>query len=201
MFAIIASKQSSVKSVSDLKNSQIASSLGNIIEYVTDQMCVAQGLNVSDIKKVSVPSMPLRMDMLNQGKIDVATFSRPLSDLAILNGGQVICDDNQSSLLTSSIMVSSTFINNRPGDVKKFVKAFSLATDKISANPNQYRSLLVSVASISTDIADKIEVPKFDKPRLPTQSEYQTKLDWNLAKNNLIKSIGYQDIVATGYIP
>ena len=201
MFAIIASKQSTVKSVSDLKNSQIASSLGNIIEYVTDQMCAAQGLNVNDIKKVSVPSMPLRVDMLNQGKIDVATFSRPLSDLALLNGGQVICDDSNYSLLTSSIMVSNTSLNNRPGEVKKFVKAWSLATDKITANPNQYRSLLVNVASISSDIADKIEVPKFDKPRLPTQAEYQTKLDWNLAKNNLSKSISYQDVVVTGYIP
>lgn len=201
MFAIIAAKDNKVNTVADLRKVQIASSLGNIIEYVTDQMCLKGGLQVNEVAKTSIPSMPLRLEMLNQGKIEAATFSRPLADLAILGGGRVICDDSKESLLASSIMFSSAFLKERPTDVKKFVKAFSLATEKISANPSQYRSLLVSIASISADIADKIEVPGFGKLRLPTQEEYQSKLDWNLEKKNISKSISYQDIVVSGYLP
>jgi NitT/TauT family transport system substrate-binding protein len=201
MFAIIVAKDSQVNTVADLKKVQIASSLGNIIEYATDQMCLKGGLQVSEVTKTSVPSMPLRLEMMNQGKIEAATFSRPLADLAILGGGRIICDDSKESLLASSIMVSSAFLKDRPADVKKFLNAFSLATEKISADPAKYRSLLVNIASISADIADKIEVPKFDKLRLPTQEEYQSKLDWNLEKKNTSKAIPYQDIVASGYLP
>ena len=201
MFAIVVGKQSQVHSPADLKNVEIASSLGNIIEYATDQMCINNGLSTSEIEKVSVPSMPLRLEMLNQGKIEAATFSRPLSDMALVGNGRIVCDDSQQPLLASSIMVSTTVLNARPDDVKKFLKSWSLATEKISANPEHYRGLLVSIASISTEIADKIEVPKFDRLRLPTQEEYQTKLNWNLEKQNLSKTISYQDIVASGYLP
>jgi NitT/TauT family transport system substrate-binding protein len=201
MFAVVVSKESRVRSPADLNNVEIGVSLGNIIEYVTDQMCVGGGLKTSDLKKISVPSMPLRLEMMNQGKIEAATFSRPLSDMALLGGGRIILDDSQQSLLASSIMVSTGVLKSRPDDVRHFLKAWSLAARKISADPAGYRSLLVSVASISPDLADKIEVPKFDPLRLPTQQEYQAKLEWNLAQNNLKHAISYQDIVAGGYLP
>jgi NitT/TauT family transport system substrate-binding protein len=201
MFAVIASKQSKINSPSDLKNVPIASSLGNIIEYATDQMCLAGGLQAGDIQKTSVPSMPLRLEMMNQGKIEVATFSRPLSDMALIGGGKVVCDDSQETLLTSCIMVSAAALDSRSSDVKKFVKGWASAAEKISADPDKYRSLLVSFASISPDIADTIEVPSFDQPRLPTQDEYQAKMEWNLQKNNINHIILYDDIVAKGYLP
>ena len=187
--------------MADLRNVEIALSLGNIIEYVTDQMCLKRGLKAGELKKISLPSMPLRLEMLNQGKIEAATFSRPLSDMALMGGGRIIADDSQGSLLVSSIMVSTAALQTRPDDVRKFLKAWSLAAQRISADSAQFRSLLVSIASISTALADKIEVPKFEMLRLPTREEYQTKLEWNLAKNNLSKNILYQDIVAGGYLP
>jgi NitT/TauT family transport system substrate-binding protein len=201
MFAIVASKPSDIHNVADLKSTEIASSLGNIIEYVTDQMCAQGGLKDSEIKKTSVPSMPLRLEMMNQEKIGVATFSRPLSDMALLAGGRIICDDSRQSLLTSSIMVSSGSLKARPGDIKKFLGAWTLATEKISSDPARYRSLLVKVAAISADIADKIEVPGFTKPRLPTPEEYNSKMEWNMLKKNIDRIISYQDIVAKGYLP
>jgi ABC-type nitrate/sulfonate/bicarbonate transport system substrate-binding protein len=139
--------------------------------------------------------------MLNQGKIEAATFSRPLSDMALLGGGRIICDDSQESLLASSLMVTSAALNDRPDDIRKFLAAWSQATEKISADPSGYRSLLVSVASISEEIADQIEVPGFDKPRLPEPEEYQSKMEWNLDKGNISKLIPYEDVVADGYLP
>ena len=201
MFAIIASKGSSVNSPSDLRGVEIASSLGNIIEYVTDRMCEARGLQPDEVKKSSIASMPLRLEMLNQGKIESATLSRPLSDMALLGGARIICDDSQESLLTSSIIFTRAAINDRPDDIRKFLAAWSQATEKISVDPAAYRSLLVSVASIPDEIAHKIEVPGFDKIRLPELEEYQTKMQWNLEKGNINHPIPYDEVVATGFLP
>jgi NitT/TauT family transport system substrate-binding protein len=201
MFAIVASKQSKVNSVEDLKNVEIASSLGNIIEYVTDQMCLNAGLKANEIKKISVAKMVSRLEMLNQGQIEAASFSRPLSDMAILGGGKVIIDDSKQSLLTCSIMISTNTLKARPDDVKNFMKAWTKATQNISADPVKYLSTLVKSANIAAELADKIVVPKFDMPRAPTKEEYQPKLEWNLAQKNISKPIPLEDIYAPGYLP
>ncbi len=68
MFAVIASKESSVNTPADLKDVEIASSLGNIIEYVTDRMCEAKGLQPDEIKKSSVPPCPYDWKCLTREK-------------------------------------------------------------------------------------------------------------------------------------
>jgi NitT/TauT family transport system substrate-binding protein len=201
MFAIIASPQSNIKSAADLKNVEIASSLGNIIEYVTDKMCLTAGLQQADIKKNSVPSMPLRLEMLNQEKIQAAAFSRPLSDAALAGGGKLVCDDSQNSLMTVCILFSTKALNDRPEDIKKFLKAWSSASEKISSDPSKYRALLVSTANIPANLADKIDVPKFDPLRMPKLEEYQPKMEWNLQKGNLSKSVAFEDVLSNGYLP
>jgi len=201
MFAIIASQQSNIKTVADLKNTEIASSLGNIIEYVTDKMCEAGGLKSEEIKKNSIASMPLRLEMLNQGKIEAATFSRMLSDMAILGGGRLICDDSQNSLMTVCLYFTTSFLKDRPEDTKKFLKAWDKAVQKISNNPSAYLNTLISAANISADLAGKIEVPKFDQLRMPTRDEYNSKMEWNLARGNISHRVEYEEIVDSGYLP
>ena len=145
--------------------------------------------------------MPLRLEMLNEGKIQAGTFSRPLSDSAVLSGNKVVCDDSSQSLLTSSIMFSTSFLKSRPDDVKKFLKAWSQAVQKISENPQNYNSLLIKVANIPSDVAAKITVPKFEMLKNPSLEEFQSKADWMLAKGLLTRKITYQDLVSTDYLP
>jgi NitT/TauT family transport system substrate-binding protein len=201
MFAIVVSRTSQVASPADLKNVEIALSLGNIIEYVTDQLSQQEGLPPGELKKTSVPSMLLRLELLNEGKIEAGTFSRPLSDMAVASGARIVADDSRGSLLASSILVSSAAVTGRPDDVKQLLKGFSQASEKISANPAKYRSLLVKIAGISDNLAATIEVPAFGSLRLPTPEEYHSKLAWNLEKQNLGRTIAYQDIVAPGFLP
>ncbi len=201
MFSIIAAKQSNINTAADLANVGVGVSLNTVVDYATEKLLEAGGVVQSDIKKISIPSMPLRLEMLNQGKIQAGTFSRPLSDSAVLNGNKIICDDSKQSLLTSSIMFSASFLKTRPDDVKKFLKAWSQATQKISANPQSYNDLLIKVANIPSDAAAKITVPKFDMLRNPTQDEFQSKADWMLDKGLLTRKMAYGDVVATGYLP
>lgn len=201
MFSIIASKDSQISTAADLTNVEVAVSLNTIIDYVTEKLLLAGGVQPVDIKKTSIPSMPLRLETMNQGKIQAGTFSRPLSDAAVLNGNRIICDDSRQSLLTSSIMFSASTLKSRPEDVKKFLKAWAQAARNISANQKNYSSLLIKVANISSAVAAKIEVPKFSVLRNPTQDEFLSKADWMLEKGLIAKKIGYQSVVSSEYLP
>ncbi len=201
MFFIIAGNQSNIRNTLDLRNVEVAVSLNTILDYATEKLLISGGLQPTEIKKSSIPSMPLRLEMMNQGKIEAGTFSRPLSDAAVLNGNRVICDDGKQSLLTSSIMFSASTLQNRPDDVTNFLKAWSQATEKISAEPQKYRDLLVTVANIPANVATNIDVPKFDLLRNPTPEEFELKADWLLANGLISKRIDYKTVVSFNYLP
>lgn len=200
MFYIIASKQSQIGSAADLKNVEIAVSLNTILDYATEKLLVAAGLQLNEINKTSIPSMPLRLEMMNQGKIQAATFSPPLSDVAVSNGNKIICDDGQQALVIPCIMFSVSTLESRPGDVKKFLTAWSQASEKITADPQKYNSLLVQVANIPADIAGTIQVPEFNSLRNPTADEFQAKADWMSGKGLISRDMVYEDVVASVYL-
>ncbi len=113
----------------------------------------------------------------------------------------MIANDGATQVSNSSIMFSTASLKARSGDVKKFVKAWSQAVERIDAAPASYRALLVEVASIPAEVAEKIEVPRFVKPRMPTTEEFQPKVDWLVEKGILGKKAFYQEIVASGFLP
>jgi NitT/TauT family transport system substrate-binding protein len=201
MFYVIVSNQSQAKQVSDLKNVEIAVSLKTIIEYATEKMLISGGLTSADIKLISIPSMPLRLEMMNQNKLNAGTFSRPLADAAVLSGNKVICDDSQNTLLTSSIMFGVNVIKNRPGDIKKFLKAWDLATKNISDKPDQYNGLLIQSAKISDTVAKSIKVPKFNALRALKDADFQPKAEWLLNKGVITQKPTLSDIATSSYLP
>lgn len=200
MFYIIASQESQINTAGDLKNVEIAVSLNTILDYATEQLLVAEGLQLDEILKTSIPSMPLRLEMMNQGQIQAATFSPPLSDVAVYNGNKVICDDGQQALVIPCIMFTVSSLESRPGDVEKFLAAWSQAARRITDDPQSYSGLLVQVANVPAEIADTISVPDFDALRAPTADEFQSKADW-MSVNGLIGEMSYQDIVTPDYLP
>ncbi|HSW58030.1 MAG TPA: MetQ/NlpA family ABC transporter substrate-binding protein [Dehalococcoidales bacterium] len=201
MFFVIASGQSNIRKASDLKNVEIGISLKTIIEYSVETMLVANGLKKDEIKYASVPSMPLRLEMMSQNKINAAAFSRPLADAAVLAGNVVICNDAQKSLLTSSIMFTAETVKNRPNDIKKFLKAWDQATKNISNDPPKYQSLLIETAKISEAVAKTISVPKFDSLRALKQEDLQPKTDWLLGKEIIKREVKLADIATARFLP
>jgi NitT/TauT family transport system substrate-binding protein len=93
MIVIIASAQSGIGSVVDLKDVEIAVSVNTVMDYALDRMLTAQGFQPDQIKRSNIASMPIRLQMLKLDKVKAAVLTPPLSDVAVLNGGRVVIDD------------------------------------------------------------------------------------------------------------
>lgn len=201
MFYVIAAKDSDVYTAADLNGVEVAVSLNTVIDFVAEKMLNDAGLASEDLVKTSIASMPLRLEMLNQGKIQAASFSRPLSDQAELDGHRVICDDSEVSLLTSCVIATADCLKERPGDVKKFVAAWNEAAKRITSDPQKYSDLMVTVANISEVLKGKIVVPDYGVLQAPSQEAFQMKRDWMLEKGVIEKNLSYEDVISTEYLP
>ena len=200
MFALIASPESGITSVADLKGKEVAVATNTVIDYALERLLTAKGLNPNDIVKVNVSNMPLRLEMLNQGKVPTAILSSPLSDMAILNGGRVIIDDMDDPFAGPGLVFTKSALANKSDAIKRFVRAWGQAIELINAEPQKYHRLLNEIARVPKEVSESIEVPTFPHLQLPDKADVESTVDWMIARGLTSKRLTYEEIVDTRYL-
>jgi NitT/TauT family transport system substrate-binding protein len=200
MYKIIASSASGITNVAGLKNKEIANATNTSVDYALEQLLTAKGLSVNDIIKVNVPVMPLRLEMLNQGKVPAAILSPPLADLAVLSGGKVLAEDSDKPLAGPGVIFSMGAMKDKSDAIGRFIQSWQQAVELINANPEKYRSLFIEIAKIPEPVSQKMQVPNFPKLKAPENSEVESVVKWLVAKGVMSKSITYKEVVDTKYV-
>ncbi|MGI6686339.1 MAG: ABC transporter substrate-binding protein [Bacillota bacterium] len=194
-FAIIASPNSKVKTLHDLKGKGIGISHNSIIEYVTDGLLKEGGINPTEVKKVSVPKIPVRMEMLFSNQIDAITVPDPLVTLAEFKGGKIIAEDTSKNLSQAVMLFDQRTLDNNKNAVEALYRAYIKAVDDLNNHPEDYKDLLIKTANIPEPIAEDYQMQHYPKPQAPSEEDVNNILDW-MGKKGLLKNpLKYQDLV------
>lgn len=200
MFVIVVSSGSNITSVADLKRKEIAVATGTIIDYALDRLLMAEGVDPKDIVKVNVPSMPMRLEILNQGKIPAAIFAPPLSDLALISGAKAILDDTKQPFAGPGLILSTRALKNKSEAINRCIQAWQQAVELVNAKPAKYRALLTEVASVPEPVRERVEVPTFAKLRLPTETEINEVVSWMMGKGLMTRSLKLEEVADTRFV-
>ncbi len=198
-FAVLSSPASKIRTPEQLRNVGIAVSLNSIIEYTTDRLLQHKGMKQSEIKKLSIPKMPLRLELLLQGKIPAATLPDPLATLAIMKGAHIIADTMTDNVSKTVIMVQQNFAENNPAASQKILSIYRRAIADIKANPAGFKELLAKEARVPREVLNSsaVKMPlNFSPPRPPSREEVMDVLSWMSDRKLLKKQLRYEDIVA-----
>ncbi len=194
VFAILAAPNSSIHSVKDLNGKTIGISSNTIIEYVTDMLLSRYHIKY---KKVDIKQIPIRLRMLLDGKIDAACLPEPLASYAVAKGARLIISDAMvnESLTQTVIAFRGDYIKKHRDAVKAFLKAYGEAVKLIDENPQKYKPLLVKIARVPKEIAEKYPVPKFPEPMILPKKFYERYLTWAEKKGLIKKPIPYNEVI------
>ena len=166
LFALLASKDSDIEKIEDVKGKQIAISPNTIIEYVLDRMLGTVGLGHDDVEKIAVPSIPLRLEMLNQSNVTAAVLPEPLVSLSITVGGaRLIRDDAETQFGASLLSFRSDVIANQEDTVRGFMDGFEAGVNRINSNPGNYQDLMEARGRIPPPLFGKFPYPSSPQPR------------------------------------
>lgn len=198
MFEIVASPENDIACPADLRGKEIATGAGTIMDYALDRLLLAEGLNPDDIVRVNVPNMPLRVEMVNQGKVPAAILTPPLSDLIVLNGGKVIIDDVEEPFAGPGLTFSLKALKHKSDAIGKFIQAWQQAVEMINANPGKYQGLLNKVAFVPKSV--NLNVPVFPQLGLPTKAQVATVVNWFMDNGLMDKPVAYEEVVETKYL-
>ena len=180
----------------------IGISKNTIIEYVTDRLLAAEGVDVSRITKKSVPVIPERFQLLLQGQIKAATLPDPLAKSALIAGAGLVVEDSthpQYSVSVLSFHVKTLI--NKPKAVRLFLKAWDRAAADINANPESHHALLLKKIRVPKNVQKTYKIPPYPRREIPSADQWDDVMNWMVTKRLVDSPLSYEDSISGDYLP
>ena len=202
LFRLLTAPGSELTSTADLAGVPIGISKNTIIEYVTDRLLAAEGLDHKRIIKKSVPVIPERYQLLLQGQLKAATLPDPLAKSAMEAGALRVVDDSSYPQYSVSVLsFSLEALNNKPKAVRLFLKAWDRAAADINENPESYRALLLEKIRVPKNIQQTYKIPAYPRSHIPDTGQWQDVMKWMVSKDLLDSPLPYRDSITAEYLP
>ena len=202
LFRVLSSPGIKLSSSSDLADMPVGISKNTIIEYVTDRLLAAEGVDVKRITKKSVPVIPERFQLLLQGQIKAATLPDPLAKSALVAGAGLVVDDSTHSQYSVSVLSFHVkTLSNKPKAVRLFLKAWDRAAADINANPESYRELLLKKIRVPKNVQKTYKIPPYPRREIPSAGQWEDVMEWMVSKGLLESALPYKDSVTSDYLP
>jgi len=194
-FGIAVPPGSAIKTIADLQGKKVGIGSNTIIEYVTDGLLLENGLTPESISKVSVPKLPVRLELLMAKQLDAAVFPEALLKFAEFQGATIIADDTQSNLSQSVVIFDQKTLDGKDAAVQSFFRAYAKAVDDVNSQPADYKQLLIENANIPAPLAESYQLQHYPLPQVPAEDDVTRLLDWMRTKDLLKNPMTYQDLV------
>ena len=201
-FLIVSAPDSGIVEPSDLHGATIAISENTMMDFLVEQFERVHGLDGSQIDKMHIPSLTLRMEALLEGRVDAAILPDPLAAFAVHMGANTVIDTTKldENLSQSVFAVSQRLIEENPGIVQKLVDSVVMAMEAINGSPGDYRDFCLEIANVPFEIAGGYPTPTYTPNSVPGAEEVQRVMDWMVSRGLLSERFEYGQIVDDRFI-
>ena len=202
LFLVLSAPGSSLTSTAGLAGVPIGISKNTIIEYVTDRLLTAEGLDPNAIVKKSVPVIPERYQLLLQGQLKAATLPDPLAKSAIKAGaGEIVDDTAYPDYSVSVLSFNINALKNKAPAIRLFLKAWDRAAAAINKDPESFRGLLLKKIRVPENIQNTYQIPPYPRREVPDAGQWTDVMNWMTGKGLLASALPYDDSITADYLP
>jgi len=170
-----------------LADAGVGISENTVIEYMVDQWG-------GGVPKVAIPQVPVRLEMLREGKISQACLTDAMA-WSLLSSGFPILKDQADGGETPAVLTFSKDVLADTASKKGFIEDWNQAVGKINADPEGHRSLLEQYARIPGDESNPYPIPLYDEVKLPSEGQINRVIEWYETKFEVTLNIDYKDVV------
>jgi NitT/TauT family transport system substrate-binding protein len=184
-------KELTKDNLSDLK---AGLSTNTVIEFATD--IILQDNNGQSVEKVAIPKIPLRLEMLANDEIDIATLPEPLASAALLKGGRLITDTEEAGYQPGVFIFSEKALETKNNQLDGFYKGYNKAVEYLNTRDSEeYFPLLVEQLSFPPVLEGQFEMPVLEAHRQVKASDLDLVNKWMLDKELTTNNYTLEDIL------
>ena len=201
---LMAGKTSGINAINEIKGKSVGMSTNTVMEYTFDKMLeaipyslgYATRIQPEDIKKVAIPPLPTRLEMLQGAKIDAAILPEPLAGLAVKNGAKVLSSTDQLGNKAGAIAFTAKSLQENPEQIKAVFRAYNDAVAYLQKDPIASDiDFIIQAQSFPAEVKDSLKLPKYTKAELPSEKVFNDVVQWVKAKNLIKGSYEYKALV------
>jgi len=151
-----------IKTIADLKGKKIGvNALDGFDHYFLLYLLKQNGLDVSDVKLIEIPAHEV-LDALESGIIDAGQVWEPYQSQIIASGYRLLASSADAPVAITDVLIfHAKFVEERPEDVKKVVKALFRALEfrdnnEIESYKIMSEALAVSPSSLKVTIEGNV---------------------------------------------
>jgi len=202
LFRILAAPGSGITKAGDLADVPIGISVNTVIEYISDRMLVAAGLDRQKISFMSVPVLPERLQLLLSGQIKAATLPDPLGAAAVKGGAVEIMNDTAYKSVSASVLTfTNNALENKKEAVLAFMRAWDMACGDLNEKPDQFRPIMMKKIRVPPNVREDFVIPPMPRNQLPTRAQWDDVMAWMVEKKLLEAPLAYEESVTGAYLP
>ncbi len=191
-FLLLGSQNSGITGLIELENMEIGLSVNTVIEYFVDSVLSDRGIKA---KNISVPQIPVRMELLRSGQMVAASLPDPLATVLTKSGASILADSREMKIDPAVLIFTDKTINEQGDVLADLYRAYDKAVEAINKTPEKYRQLLLTKGGFPETVIDDIVIPHFRKAELPSRDELDRILRWAENKGLKKADLGYDDLV------
>ena len=149
-WTLVATGQSNIHSLEDLKGKKIGGPKGTILHQVLVAALKEQKMTIKDVNFVDM-QIPDAVTALSSGEIDCALVAGPSALQCLNSGSKKVCDGEGLVSGITVIAVNSEFAEKYPDLVKRFMKVHDETLDYMKDNYDDMISKVAKELDISED--------------------------------------------------
>lgn len=201
-FVLVAGKNSGVNNVRELEGKSLAVSRNTVIDFCTDMVLENAGISLENISKVEINKIPLRLEMLRNGKIDATMLPDPFATIALQDGNQSLIDIQELDLRVTGIAFHQKVTEEKAEAIKSFYRAYNHAVALLTSQPaSAFYPILTSEIGVPADLVSRIKLPDYSMAQLPQEKDLQKVDQWLKAKDLVLSEFEIATLISSDLIP
>ncbi len=199
-YILVAGKNTGMKDITQIKGKSIAISEKTLIEYTLDNILEHNGMKDSDAVKEVVPSIPDRLELLRNGKIDLGLLPEPFATLALNDGAVKLGSANEFGLYPAVSAFSKSALDSKTQTIKSLYKAYNEAVDYMNhTDIRQYEKTVIKAVGYPEEMEGKITVKPFRTSKLPPKEDLDAAVKWASGKKLCKSTLSYDQMTYDVY--
>lgn len=194
-YLIVSSPEADIADATQLAGKSIGLSINTIMEYFLD--CASDSLDLDPpVEKISIPSMMLRLEMLNTSQIDGACLPEPLATSASLDGGKAVVSTIDLDIKPGVLLFNKKYIEANLEAFDAFYAGLEMGFDYLAdGNMDKYTDMFIEKLLFPANVFGVIDLRTAERPTLPRERDVENAVTWMLEKELITDGYSYDDLV------
>ena len=202
-FYIVSGKETGINNLSELKGKKIAVSQNTVIDFCVDVALNSVGLAETDVEKVEINKIPLRLEMLRNNKIDATGLPDPLGLIAESEGNKLLVSMDSLGYTVTGIVFTQKAIDDKGEAIKLMYKAYNDGVDYLKSHSiNDIKDILVKDMRFPENLVNQAQIPAYTIAQAPASSDkdIQEVIKWLIGRKLIPESFDAANMIDNRFV-